>query len=73
MLFSFFFFLCLGIDATQAFEKANHSEDAKRLLQTFFIGNYCDVSVTETFNNTSCFQMISFIHYFCFTFHVARA
>ncbi|GIY59956.1 e3 ubiquitin-protein ligase HERC2, partial [Caerostris darwini] len=35
----------IGKDATKAFDSANHSKEAKRLLQTCFVGNYCDPDV----------------------------
>ncbi|GIY42325.1 e3 ubiquitin-protein ligase HERC2 [Caerostris extrusa] len=35
----------VGKDATKAFDSANHSKEAKRLLQTCFVGNYCDPDV----------------------------
>ncbi|KAG8176599.1 hypothetical protein JTE90_026848 [Oedothorax gibbosus] len=30
-----------GKDATKAFEATSHSEEARKMLQTFFVGNYC--------------------------------
>ena len=38
----------LARDATDDFNATHHSDEAKEKMQTFFIGNYVDVSVIST-------------------------
>ncbi|GFU31029.1 e3 ubiquitin-protein ligase HERC2, partial [Nephila pilipes] len=45
-----------GKDATKAFETANHSEEAKKRMQAFFVGNYYDPDL-------ELFQRVDFSNY----------
>ncbi|CAL1297267.1 unnamed protein product [Larinioides sclopetarius] len=45
-----------GKDATKAFESTKHSEEAKKLMKTFFIGNYYDP-------DAELFQRVDFSNY----------
>ncbi len=41
-------------DATQAFEAAHHSEEAREMMQAFFVGNYIDVNINLLTQSVSC-------------------
>lgn len=34
----------IGRDASEAFESAHHTEEAREMLQAFYVGQYIDVS-----------------------------
>lgn len=35
---------CAGDSVSEAFESAHHSPEAREMMQSFFVGNYIDVS-----------------------------
>lgn len=45
--------LFLAKDATKAFEMQHHSDEARELMKSFYVGQYLDVRTMQTFNSIS--------------------
>lgn len=43
----------LAKDATKAFEMQHHSDEARELMKSFYVGQYLDVRTMQTFNSIS--------------------
>lgn len=42
--------MCIVHDATKAFEEANHSQEAREMMQAFFVGIFVEVKALHTLN-----------------------
>lgn len=40
-------------DATKAFELQHHSDEARELMKSFYVGQYLDVRIWQTFSSIS--------------------
>lgn len=43
----------LAKDATKAFEMQHHSDEAREMMKSFYVGQYLDVRTMQTFNSIS--------------------
>lgn len=49
-------------DATKAFELQHHSDEARELMKSFYVGQYLDVRTLQTFSTTGSDLFVGLIH-----------